>query len=434
MTIELTVLRLLKYRDRCERLHKAVPRHILDPKTQAILDDFVVYFKEFPDASKVRHDEFFTWFRAFRHPKLTDEQAAVYDKMLQQVQIDVSSEVESGLMERLVAADTAYQVAALLQRWNDGDEVPLYSELVHLVERYEQQTERKVRLPWVQDRIEDLLLAEENDTGLHWRLDALNTAMRPLRGGDFVVVAGRPDKGKTSFLTDQLTFMARQVHDMYNGQRSIVWLNNEGPGRRIKQRCYQSALNLTVPDLVEVHKMRATDQRYRHLLDQQYAETAGSLDIIKVMDIHDMWSHEVEEILRNVPAGLVVWDMIDNVKFGGGTTNGGERTDQLLEAMYQWVRILSVKYDIPMIATSQISAEGDGLPYPTLPMLKDSRTGKQGAAEAIITLGASNDPILASSRFIGCTKNKLARAGAAKDPRVEVFFDGDRGRYVMPGA
>ncbi|MFN7318844.1 MAG: helicase DnaB, partial [bacterium] len=123
------------------------------------------------------------------------------------------------------------------------------------------------------------------------------------------------------------------------------------------------------------------------------------------------------------------FDMVDNIRFGGEVNNNGQRTDQLLEAMYQWARVRGVKFDCPIMATSQISADGDGLQYPTLPMLKDSKTGKQGAADVIITLGAVNDPMLARSRYIGTTKNKLVRTGVPSSPQTEVIFNGDRGRY-----
>jgi replicative DNA helicase len=65
-------------------------------------------------------------------------------------------------------------------------------------------------------------------------------------------------------------------------------------------------------------------------------------------------------------------------------------------------------------------------------MLANSKTGKQGTADAIITVGALNDPVYAASRFIGLTKNKLARAGAPQSPRCEVMFDPSRSRYSMP--
>ena len=163
---------------------------------------------------------------------------------------------------------------------------------------------------------------------------------------------------------------------------------------------------------------------------QQYAAALGGRPgVLRVFDIHDMWNHEVEDIMKAHSPGVVLFDMVDNIKFGGETNNNGQRTDQLLEAMYQWARLMGVKHDCAVIATSQISADGDGASYPTLPQLKDSKTGKQGAADVIITLGALNDPVLENSRYIGTTKNKLVRTGKRGSPAQEVFFDSQRGRY-----
>jgi replicative DNA helicase len=131
-----------------------------------------------------------------------------------------------------------------------------------------------------------------------------------------------------------------------------------------------------------------------------------------------------------MPPAIVVFDMIDNIRFDGEMINGGQRTDQMLEAMYQWGRDMAVRYDCPIIATSQISAEGDGLAFPTLAMLKDSKTGKQGAADAIITLGAKNEQAYEHIRFIGLTKNKLALEGRPKSPHSELVLDGPAGRYL----
>jgi replicative DNA helicase len=126
----------------------------------------------------------------------------------------------------------------------------------------------------------------------------------------------------------------------------------------------------------------------------------------------------------------VLFDMVDNIKFGGEASNNGQRTDQLLEAMYQWARLMGVKHDCAVMATSQISADGDGIQFPTLPMLKDSKTGKQGAADVIITLGCVNDPAMSHFRFIGTTKNKKARSKMPGNPQAQVTFDGDRSRYL----
>lgn len=433
MSLDITALRLLKYRERHDRLRRSVPKGALQPLSAELLDDFGMFFREFPDAKRIEHGPFLTWYRGFRHPNMKDEAFGLYQAIIAKSMEDVSPELEAGLMERLIAADTASKVTGLIERWNNGDELDLYKELRNAVELYEGQVDRKVKNPQVLDPIEDLLKAEENDEGLHFRLPCLNRHVKPVRAGDFFIIAARPDKGKTTFCASELTYMAAQVDTIYPGEdRSILWFNNEGPGKRIVSRCFQAALDATMEDLVKWSNMPADPEhsKYGTLVRQKYAEALnwrpGSL---RVYDIHDFWNHEVEELLKLHKPGLVIFDMVDNIKFGGAASNNGQRTDQLLEAMYQWSRLLGVKYDTPVLANSQISAEGDGMQYPTLPMLKDSKTGKQGAADFIITLGAVNDPVLENSRYIGMTKNKLQRTNMTKSAQTETILDGGRARF-----
>ncbi|MCA8314718.1 AAA family ATPase [Burkholderia multivorans] len=406
---------------------KAVPTAALEAKSVVILGDYGKFFQEFPDQQRIELEPFMLWFGTFAHPTLTAEQLGLYRALLGRVlNEDCDPSLEAGIMERLFAAETANRVTSLIEKYNNGDEIDLYVALRDELERFEQNTNRKVRVPWIDEDIDSILLDDKDDRGLHWRLDCLNTVMRPLRGGDFIVFAGRPDKGKTTGISSEITYMASQFDAYYgpNSGRYVIWMNNEGPGRRIVQRTYQSALNATMAELIRMSN--------EGTLKEKYAEAVGGVDRIRIMDVHDFWNYEVEDIMRRCPPGLVVMDMVDNIKFGGQALNGGQRTDQLLEAQYQWARLMAVKYDTPIIATSQISADGDGMQFPTLPMLKDSKTGKQGAADAIITLGSVNDPFYASSRWIGMTKNKLRRQGAPQSPQAEVMFDGERGRLLMP--
>jgi replicative DNA helicase len=173
------------------------------------------------------------------------------------------------------------------------------------------------------------------------------------------------------------------------------------------------------------------EERYGNMARYLYVKAIGGRGgALRVFDVHDWSTSEVEDVIRRYPAALIVFDMLANIRFGGQATNGGERTDQLLESMAQWARVRAVKYDCAVLATWQLSNDADGIPYPTLGQLKDSKTGVQGAADFILTLGASNDVVLENSRFLGTTKNKLRRAGQPASPRTEVTFDGSRGRYL----
>jgi replicative DNA helicase len=429
--LDITVLRLLKYRERYDRLARSVPKGALQPLTAELLGDFGVFFREFTEAQRIEHGPFLTWYRGFRHPNMKDDAFGLYSAVITKSMDDISPELEAGLMERLVAADTASRITSLLEKWNAGDEIDLYMELRANVERFEQQVDRKVKNPQVLDPIEDLLKAEENDTGLHWRLPCLNRHIKPLRAGDFAIIAARPDKGKTTFCASELTYMAAQVDALYPGEnRSILWFNNEGPGNKIVMRNFQAALAATTEELVALSNTPSEDPKWKTKVREAYAAALGGRPgVLRIFDVHDMWNHEVEDIMKQHKPALVLFDMVDNIKFGGETNNNGQRTDQLLEAMYQWARLMGVKHDCAVLATSQISADGDGVSYPTLPQLKDSKTGKQGAADLIITIGALNDAMLEHSRYIGTTKNKLVRTGKKASPNQEVFFDSQRGRY-----
>ena len=413
---------MLREREKFEKLYRAIPLQALEERTRIVLEDYAKYYKEF-DVPTIEPDPFHTWFCAFAHPKLSAESKATYKTLFEQIRKPLSPGMEEGLTERLVAVDTAYKAASILERFQEGDEINLGFVLKNLVEEHELNSNRKAKAAWVQVNMTDELGITENDIGYHWRLDEINEVMRPLWPGDFGIVAARPDVGKTTFLTDQGTHFAAQMEQLFPGEgRSLLWFNNEGVGKRIITRAYQSALNASYSQLVERMK--------KGTVDQEYWDATGGQDRIKVFDIHDYWNYDVEELIVQNKPGMIFFDMLDNIKFGGLANNNGQRTDQLLEAMYQWGRVIAVKYDCPVIATSQISADGENLCYPLLSMLKDSKTGKQGAADFIMTLGyQSANP---EARYLGLTKNKLSREGGPKRLEKTVIFDGARGRYVSP--
>lgn len=439
MSLDITLLSFLRDRERYLRLYKAVPARALDARTQVFLSDFGRYFREFPEATKLDPNSFMFLFKSI-HPEVKDENMSVYDALFKRVcSEDVDPGVEKGLLTRLAGAAAAYDLADLLIRYNAGEEVDLRARTQDVIEEFDVTVDRKIKNPQVLDPIEDLLKAEADERGFHWRLPCLNRHIKPLRAGDFCVIAARPDKGKTTFCASELTYMAAQVDALYPGEnRSILWLNNEGPGRNIVTRCFQAAIGehgSTIEELTALSNQPASTperrDKYRTLIRERYADALGGRPgVLRIFDIHDMWNYEVEDLLRLYKPALVLYDMVDNIKFGGEANNGGQRTDQILEAMYQWARLMGVKYDCAMVATSQVSGDGDGAQYPTLPMLKDSKTGKQGAADIIITIGAVNDPMLSSSRYMGTTKNKRVRTGQRASPMTEVIFSGDRGRYV----
>lgn len=423
MALDITLLQVLKHRKKYEQLHRTVNGRAIDARTKVVLADFGRYFQQVDECQVIPvTGEFMTWFSMVAHRNLTEDDLTVYRRLFEQVAKEPSEQTKQLLVQSLLEANLAVQLSDAVEAYTGEQEIDLFTVLRSAMESYELDLERKVKLPVV-EASDDLFEDDTNNSGFKWRWSDLNRCMRPLRPGDFGILAGRPDKGKSTAVADNITFMAQQIDTVYGpgSGRTILWLNNEGPGERIFKRCIQSALGLPTSELVKLNK--------EGKLWPAYEQVVGNKHTIKVMNIHGMKSWQVEEILRQVKPALVVFDMIDNVNFDGAVINGGQRTDQLLEGMYQWARELAVRFNCPILATSQISAEGDGLAYPTLAMLKDSKTGKQGTADFIITVGAKNEPGFENIRFIGLTKNKLELEGQPKSPKAELLLDGPAGRY-----
>lgn len=412
--IDLVLLRLMKYRKDFMQLYGIVQKSpATDDKTKALLADYKKYFDAYPSHDRIDLATFFPRFKAW-HPTLNAEQLSSYEKtMVAALTQEADEDQRTNVVAWLADVELFTRLANAVEDFNNGDLIDSFGTINRMVDEYRQRLGIKF-VNYIDTPIEELLMKEFEDTGVSWRLGCLNQSMRKLRPGDFGIIAGRPDKGKTSFIASEITFMAPQLPK----DKNIIWLNNEGPGDRIIPRLYQAAFGVKMEELKALSMQGNLSERYAQLM-------GGRKDKIRIFDIHGFTNGQVEMILEDNNPGIIVYDMIDNIKGFGDAA----RTDLALEQMYQWARERSVKYDAVGLATSQISNDGDGLQFPTLGMLKDSKTGKQGACDFQLMIGASNDPAFNNSRFIGLPKNKLRRPDGPSDPRAEVIFDGQRSRY-----
>ena len=417
--IEISILRVMATREGFDKMFGAVPLQALEAKTRTIVSDIRKYYETYTDDDSIDfvlfRDSFFRW-----HPSLDEEAVAYYDKILRYVEKDINDVNRTVLINSMLELNLATDLATLLEKYHNGEEVDVIHDTQALLEASLASLERKQEDNWIKPDVDVLIESMNVENGLRWRSPVLQENLRPLVGGDFVIVAGRPDTGKTTFITDNVTYMATQVDD-----RPVLWLNNEGPGQRIVSRMIQSALAIDTDTMISMHK--------EGILTQAYADAIGGLDRIRVLDVHDYWNWQVEELIELHKPKLVVADMIDNIKFSGMSLHDGARTDQILESMYQWFRKMAVKHNAGVLATSQISADGEGLMWPSMDMLKDSKTGKQGAADLQLMIGKSEDPMLQHHRYLSTPKNKMGMPGKGSYLRHEVKFSNPQARYLELG-
>ena len=411
--LDLTLLRALKNKADFNKMYSGLPLRALDMNTVSIIQDFQRYYETFETHESIDIDLLQTRLPMW-HASWDSERVATHTAILNQVKVDIDAETKAGLISDLLEFSLATGLNTVLREYEDGKlETPLYQNMQQHIDTFKMRAGAKA-CAWNDTPIEQLLLEDADNTGVKWRLKCLNDAMRPLRPGDFGIIAGRPDKGKTTFIASEITYMASQLPE----DRNIIWLNNEGPSSKIRKRIFQAAIGKTISEMIQMSQ--------EGTLVNEYIATVGRLDKIRVFDIHDYGMGQVDVLLEQSNPGIIVYDMLDNIR----GRSADQRTDLQLETMYQWARERSVKYSCIGMATSQISADGDGLAYPPMTFLKDSRTGKQGACDFIMMIGSSNEESLRHARYISVPKNKLRRDDGPSDPRTEVVFKPRVARYV----
>lgn len=402
----------MKYKNDYNKLIGAIPMETLDPTTKTLLEDFGKYFKKYEEHDKIDFQVFLPSLERWHKHYKPDQLQMLISTMKNAVQ-DADQCSREGIIMDLSELALGTQVANIAFQYDQGElDMPLHNALSGAVDAHKMRIGAKIS-EWIDTPISELLKAEENDEGIRFRLKCLRESLRGLRGGDFILTAGRPDQGKTTFLSSEITYMAKQVPD----ERPILWFNNEGVGSRIVPRLYQSALGMTIEDVVQLSR--------EGKLEQAYIDAVGSLHKIRVIDIHGWHIGQVEATIEHMKPSIAVFDMIDHIKGFGSEA----RTDLQLEEMYKYVRNICVKYDLVGIATSQISSEGDNMMYPPMSALKDSKTGKQGAVDAQIMIGSVQGAGLDNSRFISTPKNKLRRSNAPSNVQQETIFRPQIARY-----
>ena len=330
-------------------------------------------------------DEFSVFFFGY-YPRLKPEEVQAYLAIFEQAKASTvaEAEVEDYLIlasKRQLALNVAEKAFAFSEGKDEGLEFERSYEAWELgkAAKLVESTE------FVSDNLEELLDETITKSGLRWRLASLNKALGSLRTGDFGFVFARPETGKTTFLASECTFMAGQT------DKPIVWFNNEEQGNKVKLRCFQAALGVTLEQLI------SDPARYR----EEYMKLTGGR--IKIYDEGAIYRRDVERIIEEMNPALVVFDQIDKIK-----GFDADRNDLLMGAVYQWARELAKEY-APVIGICQADGTGEGVKWLTMGHVAEAKTAKQATADWILGIGRTyggDEP--ENVRYFHLSKNKLA--------------------------
>lgn len=249
--------------------------------------------------------------------------------------------------------------------------------------------------------------------GYPWRLDFLNRAVGPVGAGDLIVIGARPESGKTSFVTSEITHMMGYLKP----DEDIIIFNNEEKGEKVLGRAVQSAIGW---DSLRIAADPAAAER-------EYIKVAGRKNRIRVYQKGRMTTFDVERTIKSGKYKIVVFNVIAKVH---GFREAGNET-QRLEHLYQWARGIAIDHDCLVIVVAQADATAENQQYIWQDQLYNSKTAIQGEADVLITIGKLHG--VEDKRFINIPKNKIPPTPGV-DPllshgKEEVKFSGATGRY-----
>jgi hypothetical protein len=409
--MDIHLLGALRERSKFRQLRSAVPDALLGQETIAMLKWYECYFAAFPEKEYVETDVLRSLFTLKAGSTASPEQVTVMRMLMNKLDEPVDAHILAGITTQLYERDFAGRAAALLNQFDNGDEVDITYELNRLASENLRRLSSSTPSSYIDAPIEDILADFGEDRGLKLPTAALRETIAGLQGGDSVAVAGRPDKGKTSLLAAALAGFAPQLRPLGLAGRPMLWLNNEGSGRRIIPRIYQAALGITFEEMVGMSN--------KGILRDAYLQAVDGQDI-RVKDAHGLSLGQLEQIIEDMNPCVVVFDMLGN--FRPPKHEGGNKTDGL-EAMWQEVREMAVRHDFVAFPTIQISADGDNMLYPPYSALKDSKTGVQGACDVILMMGALNQIEMDTVRGFSTPKNKRQMPGKPSNVQSQVFFN-----------
>lgn len=414
--MDLLVLHALMNRQRFNSLSHVVPTSMLTPETSALMAWFSLYYQAFPEAKQIIPEDLATLVRLRSAPGTSAEALAVTLHMVNRLNEPVSEQGINGILGQLQELALAGTLGALLARYNNGEEVNLAFESRALADQAVRSIGQSTPDTYCDIPIDVLLKEVSNDAGIKFRrLAVLRENIGGLQGGADVIVAARPDKGKTSFVADVITDWSPQVVQFFGADRPILWLVNEGSSKRVVPRLYQAALGKDLNQIIEMSNAGTLVPEYEKALGAPHT-------FIRVKDAHGMSLPQIEQVIESMRPSVVVFDMIANVRLGKSNGNGNKADE--VEQLHQGVRELAVLKDFIALKTMQVSAEGGNMLYPPYSALKDSKTAAQGATDIIIMVGSLDNPDAQMLRGISTPKNKFALPGKQSYAQAEAYFNG----------
>lgn len=416
MSIELDLLSLFgdyesytKYNGHADKLVKSGFLSPITAQVYSVLDE---YYTKYGDTKPLDWSSLTAWAMLMSKAKLSKSQADLFRTVCDNVAAHAAS-VGSGdeVVMRLKTMDFGERAIPLLEDMATTGNPDALTDLKAMLDSTVASVSSTATESFVTGNIEDILKSHVSGGGLDWRFDEMNVMAGPIRYGDLVIVFGRPEIGKTSFVISEIMHWCTQMA----ADDKVIIFNNEEGGSKLVLRAYTAALNVDGNGLAVLPNPR----------DKFVAACGG--DKLLVYDNSALSIRDVERVCESVKPKVIVFNVLDKV-MGFDKLSEVER----LRKVAVWARDLGKKYNAVVVCVGQADATAEAEKYLYMNQYYGSKTGVPGEADLMVGIGCDpNEPDL---RFFHLCKNKLS-GGPRSDPaRSHGFaaakFDKGTGRYV----
>lgn len=244
------------------------------------------------------------------------------------------------------------------------------------------------------DNLEDILVGGEVTHKWKWNYQPVQQATNGLPESAFMIVAARPNAGKTAFY---LSSVCNDGGFLEQGANVAVWRNEERY-QLVAQRAVSCFLGVPFEDAV-FHV-----DKYKEKRDK----TKGNIFILKDSLTNDASLSDIDKYLYDNPhIDILIIDQLDNVMYDGKYVEGDT---QLMGLLYRETRAMSIRHNVAIIAVTQAGGEAEGKAYPGMNALYGSKTNKQGSVDTIFVIGSF--PVVSGEaddgqRVVNFVKNKF---------------------------
>ena len=389
ISLESSLLKALAIKKNYEQFAQVLDTKRLIPLMAGLLKDYDKYYKKYE--KDINWDEFYTEWAHNWHAKDMDERDVEYYRE-QVFPLIRNSKIENSVYVSLLEREAAQKIEEINKEgFNPAAIAEVLSSLNNQVSVYQTVNDERVF------KLTDVDLGKlDTSTGIRWFLPALQAHLDSLMSGQFWVVAADSNTGKSAFCISQAVAVLKSYED-----KVILYCTSEDTKEDLTGRIFSNLYKDRLPNGFE--DVGAKREKIQEAFKRDYNPTRfqamqihGSGDLIKI-----------EQLIEKIKPDLVIIDMLDKLA----------KTDDWMELakLYQKVRGWA-NAGVAIIGTSQSGNteffNKQTNKFETVKNLTDkhlagSKSGKQGAAYGILSIGKDDDQ--KHIRYVKSSKRKRGR-------------------------